>query len=119
MENMKALFPLIIAVGLAFTSFGGSTDQTTSPQLFSRVYHVSTNTFVPHLKHLLPPKAGETDTALVVRFFKQKHVEIKPPEAVFLNEEKGMLFVRATQTDQDEIEKLVEKIMVGKDVPVS
>ena len=116
---MKALFTLIIGVGLAFTSFGGSTDQTTSPQLLARTYKVSTDTFMAHLKHLLPSNAGETDTALLVRFFKQKGVEIKPPEAVFWNDKKGLVFVRATASDQSKVEKLVEKIVLGKDVPVS
>jgi hypothetical protein len=116
---MKALFALIIGFGLVSTSFGGSSDQTTSPELYSRTYQVSADTFVAHLKHLLPPKPGETDTALLVRFFEQKHVEIKPPESIFLSEEKGLLFARATASDQDKIEKLVEKIVLGKDVPVS
>ena len=119
-NNMKALFTLVIGFGLVCASFGGSTDQATSPELlFSRTYKVSTDTFVAHLKHLLPPKSGETDTELLVRFFKQKDVEVKPPESVFLNEQMGMLFARATKSDQDKIEKLVEKIVLGKDVPVS
>ena len=55
---------------------------------------------------------------MVVRFFKQRHIEIKAPEAVFLNEERGMLFVRATQADQDKIEKLVGGIIQGQDLPI-
>ena len=50
---------------------------------------------------------------------KRKDVEVKPPESVFLNEPMGMLFARATKSDQDKIEKLVEKIVLGKDVPVN
>jgi len=119
-NNMKALFTLVIGFGLVCASFGGSTDQATSPELlFSRTYKVSADTFVAHLKHLLPPKSGETDTELLVRFFKQKDVEVKPPESIFLNEQMGMLFARATKSDQDKIEKLVEKIVLGRDVPVS
>ena len=119
-KNMRTWFTFIIGFALAFTSFGGSTDQTTWPELLlSRTYYVSTNNFMAHLKHLLPAKAGETDSELVARFFKQKHVDIKPPEAMFFNDKKGLLYVRATQAHQDKIEKLIEKIVLGKDVPVS
>jgi phenylpropionate dioxygenase-like ring-hydroxylating dioxygenase large terminal subunit len=109
---MKALFMFIIGFGLVLTSFGDSTNQTTSADsLEMRSYKVSVDTFVAHLKHLLPPKAGESDTDLLVRFFQQKHVEIKPPESVFLIEQKGAIFARATKSDQKKIEHLVIEII--------
>jgi phenylpropionate dioxygenase-like ring-hydroxylating dioxygenase large terminal subunit len=109
---MKTLFTFAIGFGLALASLGGSTNQTTSADLLEmRTYKVSTDTFVAHLKHLLPPKAGESDTELLVRFFKQKHVEIKPPESIFLNEKMSLLFARATQADQKKIEHLVTEIV--------
>ncbi len=117
---MKALLTLIIGFVSVSVSLAGSTDQTTSPGLLlSRTYRVSADTFVAHLKHLLPPKPGETDTELLVRFFDLKHIEIKPPESVFLNEQMGMLFARATKSDQDKIEKLINKIILFNVVPVS
>lgn len=119
-KDMKALFVFIIGLGLALTSYGGSTNQTTSPDsVISREYHVNTNTFVAHLKHLLPPKTEGTGTQLVIQFLREKHVEIKFPEAVWLNEAKGVLFVRATPADQDRIEKLVEQIISEKSASAS
>jgi hypothetical protein len=116
---MKVLFVLVIGFGLVCVSFGGPADQTTSPELLlSRHFQVNADTFVAHLKHMLPPKSGETDTELLVRFFKQKHVEIKSPKSVFLNKERGEVFARATEADQNMIEKLIEKIVIGKDVSV-
>jgi hypothetical protein len=110
--KMKTLLTFITAFGLAFTSFSGSTDQTTSPDLLLvRSYKVSANTFVAHLKHLLPPKGDESDADFLLRFFKQRHVEIKVPEAIFLNEKKDKLTVKATQANQDKIERLVVEIV--------
>ena len=115
MTNMKTLLTLIIGFGLALTSFGGSTNQTTSADLLlSRTYKVSVDTFMSHLKHLLPPGPGESDTELLIHFFKQKHIKIKPPKSVFLDEKLNLLFVHATQADQDKIEKFVEEIASGK-----
>jgi hypothetical protein len=52
---------------------------------------------------------------LLARFFNQKGVE---PESVFFNDKLGQVFVRATESDQSKVEKLIEKIVLGKDVPV-
>ena len=103
---MKTLLAFIIGFGLAFTSFGSSTDQ-----MEQRTYKVSTKTFLAHLKHRLPPKSGETDTELLVRYFKQKHVEIKPPESIFWNEKMSLIFAKATKPDQGKIEQLVMEIV--------
>jgi hypothetical protein len=101
----------MIGVGLAFTSFADSTNQTSSDVFLMRTYKVSTETFLAHLKHRLPPKSGETDTALLIRYFKQKHIEIKPPESVFWNETMSLIFAKATKPDQDKIEQLVIEIV--------
>jgi hypothetical protein len=114
---MKTFFAFIIGFGLASTSFGDPTNQAPAVSLVVRSYKVKTDAFVAHLMHFLPPKAGETDTQLLVRFLKQKGVDIKPPESVYLVAQKDLVVTRATQSNQNKIEKLVEKIVLGEDIP--
>ena len=102
---------------MAFTSFGDPTNHAPAVALVVRSYKVKTDAFVAHLMHFLPPKAGETDTQLLIRFFKGQGVEIKPPESVYLVAQKDLVIARATQSNQDKIEKLVEKIVLGEDIP--
>jgi hypothetical protein len=116
---MKTFLATALIVGLAFTGFCGTTNETnnaaqTQPeQLFSRHYEITTETFVNNLKHLAGIKEGqssESDMQMLLRFFKQNGVEIKTPESIFLSEEKNKLFVRAIEVHQDKIERLVAAI---------
>ena len=72
----------------------------------SRTYTIAAE-FEGNLKHLAGTKEGESNQEMLLRFFKESHIEIKPPEAVFLKEEKNLLFVHATSADQDKIERVV------------
>jgi hypothetical protein len=74
-------------------------------------YNVSAGTFVANLKYLLPPRFGESNTMLLIRFFKQRHIEIKPPESIFLNEKRNLLFAWVPQVDQDKIRHVVFEII--------
>ena len=109
-KNMKVLFTLIVSFGLAFASFADSPDKTASSQLLSRSYKVNTETFLVHLKQRMPPNPKETDTELLLRYFKREHVEIKPPESIFWNEKLSRIFARATKPDQDKIQQLIIEI---------
>ena len=109
---MKTFHILFFMVLLAFTGYGGTTNQSTSADsLERRIYKMDTGTFVAYLKHESPPKAGETDTEMLVRYFKQKQVEIKPPESVFWDEQKSLIIVRATNSDLDKIEDLILEVV--------
>lgn len=111
---MKALFTFIIGFGLVLTSFGGSTNETASAgQLITRTYKVGTETFVSHLKHLAPARPAESNQELLLRFFKQEHIVMQQPATVLLDEKKGKLLVRTTQSDQDKIAVLIQKIVSG------
>ena len=100
---------------MAFTGFCGTTNETNgvssaqTEKLATRTYKITTE-FEGNLKHLAGTKKGESNQEMLLRFFKESHIEIKPPEAVFLNEEKSLLFVRATLVNQDKIERLVMAI---------
>jgi hypothetical protein len=78
-------------------------------QLPARTYKITTE-FEGNLKRPAGTKEGESNQEMLLRFLKESHIEIKPPEAVFLNEEKNLLFVRATLANQDKIERVVAAI---------
>jgi hypothetical protein len=102
---------------LAFAGFCGTTNETnnaaqTQPEkLFSRSYKITTETFVSNLKNLAGAKEGESDFQILLRFFKENDIEIRPPESIFLSEEKNRLFVRSTEAHQDKIERVVAAII--------
>jgi len=114
---MKSLLVLLLGLSLVLPSFCGSTNETTTASgahLLTRSYKISPDAFVQNLKKLAPPKSGESNQQLLVRFFKENHIEILKPAAVFLDEKKERLLVRTTQTDMDQIESLIQKIMNPK-----
>ena len=95
------------------TSFAGSTNeaaQSSAEHLLTRSYKISVATFAGNLMKLAPPKKSESNQELLRRFFKESGVKLNEPAAVFLNEKKEKLFIRATQNDQDKIEALIRKI---------
>ena len=102
---------------MVLTSLGGPTNETTTASgepLLSRSYKISADTFVRNLKQLAPPKSGESNQDLLTRFFKDKHIEIQKPAAVFLDEKKDRLLVRMTKADQDKVELLIQMIVNTK-----
>ncbi len=108
---MKPLLTLIIGFALALTSFGNpAKDTPTAEQLLTRSYEIVADVFVRNLKQLTPPKSGEPNQELLLRFLKENHVEIQKPTVVILDPKRDRLHVRATQGDQDKIQTLVEKI---------
>jgi hypothetical protein len=112
---MKTLFAISLIVGMAFIGFCGTTNETNgasfaqTEKLSTRTYKITAE-FEGNLKHLAGAKKGESNQEMLLRFFKESHIEIKPPEAVFLNEEKSLLFVHATLANQDKIERVVMAI---------
>ena len=112
---MKTFLTLALITGLAFT--GGceknnkadAATQKQQAQLFSRTYKITVE-FGDNLKRLTATKEGESKQEMLVRFFKESHIEIKPPEAVFLIEDKNLLFVHATLANQNKIERVVVAI---------
>src|SRR5258705_4257254 len=106
---MKTLLTLVIGFALVLTSFGDPPKDTSSAErLLTRVYKINANTFVRGLKQLAPPKTGEANQDLLLRFLKENHVEI---QKAYLDEQNDRLAVRTTQVDLDKIDALVQKIM--------
>jgi hypothetical protein len=113
--QMKTLFAIALIVGMAFTGFCGTTNETNgvssaqTEKLAARTYKITTE-FEGNLKHLAGTKKGESNQEMLLRFCKQNGVEIKSPESVFLNEKNGMLFAKATKSHQHKIEQIVVAI---------
>ena len=111
---MKTLFTIIMSLGLVSVGICDSTNQSVdslqSPLagLIQRTY--AAEPFVSSLKTQLPPKDGESDYSLVLRYLKQNNIEIQKPGAIFLNEERHQLFVMASKDDQEKIEALISKL---------
>jgi tetratricopeptide (TPR) repeat protein len=99
----------LVSVGMSDTT-NQPADSSQSPQvaLTTRTYDIGL--FVSSLKTQLPPKDGESDYSLVLRYLKQSNIEIQKPGAIFLNDERHQLYVRASKADQDKIEALIVKL---------
>jgi hypothetical protein len=120
---MKKFRATALIVGLAFTGFCGTTnetngvDQAQPEHLFTRTFKIQTNTFWDNLKHLSGAKEYKSDDEMQLHFqmlrsfFEEHGVGMKPPTAMFLNhghvEGQNGLYVRATLADLNKIEYLV------------
>ena len=101
------------------TAFQGSADGVTRLFVFNnpgeplqtRMYMIKPESFVRNLKQLAPPKSGESNQDLLVRYFKENGIDTQKPRKVVLGEKNDWVFVRAVKREQDEkIEELISKI---------
>lgn len=108
---MKTLFSIIMILGLVSVGICDTTNQpadsSQSPPagLIQRTYAVES--FVSSLKTQLPPKDGESDYSLMLRFLKQNKIEIQKPGAIYFNDRRHQLYVSATKADQEKIAALI------------
>lgn len=121
---MKTLLAISLIVGFAFTGFCGTTNETNSvaqiqpEQLVSRHYTISAEIFWDNLKHLAGIKEDEDNLQMLRRFFEKNGVEMNPPTVIFLDlgpfpkplEGKNVLFTRATEANQNKMERIVTAI---------
>jgi hypothetical protein len=115
---MKALLTaIIISIGFVVASIGGSTNQPSDigSVMSTRTYKITPDTFFSSLKHQVVPKDGESDIKLLRRFFQEHHIDFTNPKtALFLNDKKGILYVRVTPADQDRVEHCISEIINSK-----
>jgi hypothetical protein len=111
---MKTLFTALAAslvFGLTAIAEPTNSQSQVAPQLSTRIFKITPDAFFSSLKHRIAPKDGESNQQLILCFFKQQHIDLeKDKAAIFLNEKKGLLLVRATEEDLDKIERLVAEI---------
>jgi len=115
---MKTLLTLLLGLGLLVPNLGGSTTEAftaSDDHLVSRFYRIDPDRFVRNLKKSVSLLEGESNQHLLVRFFKENHVELKKPAKVLLDEERSILSLTTTKADHDKIERLLaEKRLVNK-----
>jgi len=96
---MKAILAIFIGLSLLLTSFGCSRNDT---EIVECLHTVSADTFV-RLRYLVPPKPGESNQALLIRYLDEQHIKIKNPPIILLDEKSGRLMIIAPRADQDKI----------------
>ena len=97
---------LLIVVALLF--WPHTKHQSIQPNMETRVYKIAPDIFFTHLSSQLSPKDGETHSQLLARFLEGQHIDIqKPPDSLFVNDEKGLLFVKASSQEQAAVEHFV------------
>lgn len=114
---MKTSLTFLLGLSLALSGIASPTNETikaSQQNLHTRQFKVSTDSLVRNVTRLLPPKAGESNHDLLVRFFKENHVNIQKPATLSLDEKKGLLLVRTSLGDLDKIEELVAQIISKK-----
>ena len=111
---MKTLFAIIMSLGLVSVGICDTTNQSADSSqspLHGLIQHkYAVEVFVTNLKKLTPPKSGESDYSLVLRYLKQNKIEIQKPGAIFLNDRLHQLYVMAPKADQEKIEALIGKL---------
>jgi beta-lactamase regulating signal transducer with metallopeptidase domain len=77
--------------------------------LFSRVFKVDTNTFIPILRGMHGSQTNNV-AAMVKSFFSKLGIDLESPKGkwVYYNETRSTLFVKATESDLDAIERTFE-----------
>jgi hypothetical protein len=107
---MKTLLTVIMGFGLICSSLGDQTNDTAAaePSLYTRVF-LFTPSSVSRLQLLLPPKAGESNQELLLRYFNTQHVEIKKPATLMFEEKNNRLMIHATPDALNKIEDILSK----------
>jgi beta-lactamase regulating signal transducer with metallopeptidase domain len=94
----------------------GSSSEKDQQQLFIRTFKVDTRTFVSNLKQFGSDVDKNADSAAILaavrKFIAGLGVNLESPtgKTVFFNKENGILLVKATQSDLDTIERVVQAL---------
>ena len=90
-STYEKILSIFITLSLILSSYGCSRNDT---ELGECVYKVNTETF-ERLRCLVPPKPGESNQALLIRYLDEQHIKTKNPPIIFLDEKNGTLMVMA------------------------
>jgi hypothetical protein len=117
---MKTAIALVLGLALIFTTGPGCKKQsdgkteTGQSNQFTQSYKIETKTFIANLRRLAAPKPGESNQALLLRYFVENGVTMAPPSAVMLDEIGSRLLVRAAEPERQKIQSLFEQIEKGQ-----
>ncbi|MSR65752.1 MAG: hypothetical protein EXS24_00045 [Pedosphaera sp.] len=117
---MKTTIALILGAALIFTGTTGckkpsdGKSETGQADQFTQSFKVETKTFVDNLKRLATAQPGESNQAVLKRFFVENGVAMDPPSDVILDEIGNRVLVRATEPERQKIQALFERIQKGQ-----
>jgi predicted DNA binding CopG/RHH family protein len=108
---MKTLLIILAGLGIVFSSLAGQTSDIdgVQPPFFTRAFVVNTS-FLTNLHQHLPPKAGESNQELLLRYLKTQQIEIKKPVTLVLEEKHRRLTVRTSEIDLEKIQALISSL---------
>jgi RNA polymerase sigma factor (sigma-70 family) len=78
------------------------------PKLEERSFKVDPNIFVANLRKAIIPNTSTTK--IVADFFASKGMNFQPPKSISFNDQLGLLFVRATPSDLNAVEKILAQL---------
>lgn len=117
---MKTIIAIIVGLGLMLTGVTGCKKQNDSqsspgePKLFSQSFKVEPRAFTSNLRKIDPPKPGEPDRALLIRFFSENGVSMETPADVIIDEIGKRVLVRAPETQKEKVQALFDRIEKGQ-----
>jgi hypothetical protein len=79
------------------------------PPQSTRTYKLS-EAFFSGLSRAAASKDGESRFDQLKRWLKQERLEFNPPEAIYLNDQKQVLFTRTSADKQDKLERAIARI---------
>jgi beta-lactamase regulating signal transducer with metallopeptidase domain len=81
------------------------------PALFQRVFGVDTNVFRVNLQAMTRLPSDTPILTMVTNYFATRGIALQLPQsAIFFNDGRGLLFVKATSSDLDAIEKIIAQL---------
>jgi RNA polymerase sigma factor (sigma-70 family) len=81
-----------------------------SEKMEMRGFRVDTNILLFNLRNALNPPPGASATNIVADFFASKGMKFPPPESIAYNGQRGLLFVKATTSDLNAVERIVQQL---------
>ncbi len=117
---MKTVITIILGFGLMFAGVTGCKKQNDAqslsgePKFFSQSFKVEPRAFISNLRKITPPKPGEPDRALLIRFYTENGINMEPPADVMIDEIGKRLLVRAQETQKEKVLALFDRIEKGQ-----
>lgn len=120
MKITKLFLLVSISLGLVFGPAGCSKPksdgaaETGQANQITISQKIDSKVFVANLRRLGGPKPGESNQALLARYFVDNGVKMDPPSAVLIDEIGSRVLVRATEPDRAKILTLLQHLTTGQ-----
>lgn len=87
-----------------------------SEKMEMRVFKVDTRLFLFNLRKAMNPASSASATniaAIAADFFASKDINFQPPKSIAFNDQLGLLFAKATSSELNAVEKIVQQLNTG------